>query len=421
MNAPWMVNKRNGSTQARDAFAAFVCDDETADTLAPVVTELGFTSDKIYKGGLRNAIQTLAVSSCPRLLLVDIAESVDSLSDINALAEVCEPGTIVLAVGSTNDVMLYRDLLASGIQDYLVKPLDPALVRDALTNANAAVHAPAPQALAPGEVKHVSTAVIGVRGGVGASTVASSLAWIIAHKMNQKTALLDLDVQFGVGALAFDLEPGRGLTDALENPSRVDSLFIERAIVKESDTLAILSAEAPIHMPLALDSTALHHLEGELKRAFPQTVVDLPRQIATGNPALLSELDHIVIVAELTLASTRDSIRLLSYLKSTVPNATVTVVANKVPKEAASAEVSRKDFEASIEHAVDFTIAADPKSTAAAARVGKSLPQVPEAVKTIAPLLSLAEKITGAAPVAKEGGSLAAKFQALAARIKKKA
>ena len=37
----------------------------------------------------------------------------DPLNDINALAEVCEPGTVVIAAGQVNDVRLYRDLVAS--------------------------------------------------------------------------------------------------------------------------------------------------------------------------------------------------------------------------------------------------------------------------------------------------------------------
>src|SRR3546814_12142741 len=102
----------------------------------------------------------------------------------------------------------------------------------------------------------MATAVIGVRGGVGGSTVASSLAWLLAEKEHRSTALLDLDVHFGTGAMAFDLEPGRGLTDELENPSRIDGLFIERAMVRATERLAVPSAEAPMHQPLMAAGSA---------------------------------------------------------------------------------------------------------------------------------------------------------------------
>jgi pilus assembly protein CpaE len=121
--------------------------------------------------------------------------------------------------------------------------------------------------------------VIGTRGGVGASTLATSLAWIFATDHKHPTALLDLDIHFGTGALALDLEPGRGLTDAIENPSRIDGLFIERAMIRANDHLAILSAEAPINVPLMTDGSAFMHLEQEFRGAFEMTVTDLPRNM----------------------------------------------------------------------------------------------------------------------------------------------
>ncbi|KAL8808427.1 MAG: hypothetical protein Q9200_004283, partial [Gallowayella weberi] len=114
---------------------------------------------------------------------------------------------------------------------------------------------------------HCSVAVIGTRGGVGASTMATSLAWLMSDKQGRSTALLDLDVHFGTGALALDLEPGRGLTDAIENPSRIDGLFIERAMVKASEKLAVLSAEAPINSPLLTDGAAFYQLQEEMRGA----------------------------------------------------------------------------------------------------------------------------------------------------------
>ena len=221
MNAPW----KSGLPGNRDPFAAYICDDNALDVLRPVVIELGWQPEKCNKGGLRNAVQSLSVSASPAILLVDLSESGDPLNDINALAEVCEPGTVVIAIGQVNDVRLYRDLLASGIHDYLLKPLSAQQVHDALNQALAVFMAPR---LGDGETakRHISTAVVGARGGVGASTLATSLAWLFSDTHKAATALLDLDVHFGTDALALDLEPGRGLTDAIENPSRIDGLFI---------------------------------------------------------------------------------------------------------------------------------------------------------------------------------------------------
>ena len=191
MNAPWSPSRNNGSN--RDPFAAYICDEQTADMIRPICTELGWPSEKVHKGGLRNAVQSLSVSASPIILFVDLSESGDPLNDINALAEVCEPGTVVIATGQVNDVRLYRDLLASGIQDYLLKPFSPDQLRDTLANAQNYLNAPR-HVEAQIERPHIMTAVIGVRGGVGASMVSSSLAWIFSEKERRSTALLDLDV-----------------------------------------------------------------------------------------------------------------------------------------------------------------------------------------------------------------------------------
>src|SRR5829696_3396114 len=313
MNAPFQA--RAG---LRDPFQAFVCDDATADMLRPVAVEHGWSPEKVNKGGLRNAVQSLSVSASPNILFVDLSESADPLNDINALAEVCEPGTVVIAAGQVNDVRLYRDLVASGLQDYLLKPFTPDQLRDTFANAQLTISGPKVNET-QSENPPVMAAVIGVRGGVGASTLATSLAWLLGDKAGRSTALLDLDVHFGTGALALDLEPGRGLTDAIENPARIDGLFIERAMVRANEKLCILSAEAPLNQPLLNDGSAFFQLQEEIRNAFEGTVLDLPRSMLVQHPHLVQDVHVVIVTVEFTLAATRDAIRVLSWLKANAP------------------------------------------------------------------------------------------------------
>lgn len=405
MNAPFHPR----SATLRDPFAAFVCDDQTADALRPVAIEMGWPPEKVHKGGLRNAVQTLAVSASPHILFVDMSESGDPLNDINALAEVCEPGTVVIASGQVNDVRLYRDLVASGIQDYLLKPFNADQAREAFAHAQLTLSGPrATEHIA--DRPHLVAAVIGVRGGVGASTIATSLGWLMGENEGRSTALLDLDIHFGTGALAFDVEPGRGLTDAIENPSRIDGLFIERAMVKATEKLSVLSAEAPLNQPLLTDGSAFYQLQEELKAAFESTVIDLPRHMLIQHPHLLHDTQSVVLVTELTLAAARDTIRMLSWLKANTPGAQVTVVANRVVSGAG--EISRKEFEESIERKVDLVVPYDAKVFAQAAKLGKPLAEVAKSSKTGAPLVELARGISRAAE-AGEGKEAAADGKSL--------
>ncbi|AKH42449.1 pilus assembly protein CpaE [Altererythrobacter atlanticus] len=388
MNAPWKA----GPMGNRDPFAAYICDETSLDVLRPVVIEMGWQPEKCNKGGLRNAVQSLSISASPAILLVDLSESGDPLNDINALAEVCEPGTVVIAIGQVNDVRLYRDLLASGIHDYLLKPLSAGQLRDALTQAQAVFTAPR---AGEGEAAkpHVATAVVGTRGGVGASTIATSLAWLFATEHNSPTALLDLDIHFGTGALSLDLEPGRGLTDAIENPSRIDGLFIERAMIRANENLAILSAEAPINSPLMTDGAAFMQLQEEFRQAFEMSVIDMPRNMLINFPGLLAEIGVVALVTEMTLASARDTIRILSWLKQNAPGAQPLIIASKV--QAGTAEISKADFEASIERKINYSIPFDQKAAANAAKLGKTFADANQGSKPGAVLREIASAIAG--------------------------
>ena len=395
MNAPW----KSGVTGTRDPINAYVCDDLTLDVIRGVCEEMGWSQDKAYKGGLRNAIQSLSVSASPQILLVDLSESGDPIGDINSLAEVCEPGTIVIAVGQVNDVRLYRDLLMSGLQDYLLKPLSPDALRDAFANAQTILNAPKHEDTNT-DRPHISTAVIGTRGGAGASTIAASLAWTFSQKQGHQTGFLDLDVHFGTAALAMDLEPGRGLTDAIDNPSRIDGLFIERAMIKANEKLSILSAEAPMNSPVLTDGTAFFQLQEEFRAAFENSVIDLPRNMLIAYPHLMQDVNVAVVTTELTLASARDTIRVLAWLKQNAPHCKVLVVANNV--QSAAVEITRKDFESTIERKIDLILPADAKAAAQAAKVGQPIVEAVRGSKVSIGIVALAEMIAGTAAEAAE-------------------
>ncbi|NJS38450.1 MAG: pilus assembly protein CpaE [Rhodobacteraceae bacterium] len=422
MNAPF-------KSAAREPFNAFVCDDETLELVRMVASDLGWPTEKCNKGGLRNSVQTLSVSASPNILFVDMSESGDPINDINSLAEVCEPGTVVIAAGQVNDVRLYRDLLSSGIQDYLLKPLSVDQLRDSFAQAQAMLSAPKVVEGA-GDRPHHLMAVVGVRGGVGASMVSTSLCWAFSEQAGRHTALLDLDVHFGTGALTLDLEPGRGLIDAIDNPSRIDGLFIERAMVRASDKLSLLSAEAPIHQPVLTDGSAFFQLEEELRHAFEMTVVDIPRQVLIPFPHLVSEAGTIVLVTDITLAAARDTIRMLAWFKQHIPGVRVVLVANKF--QSSVGELSRKEFESSIERPVDVVIAFDPKLVSQAAKLGKSYAELCKGTKAGQAWTQLTRQILDGAdadpdeapqkaPAAKDkGGSLLGKIGGLGGMLAKK-
>ncbi len=146
-----------------------------------------------------------------------------------------------------------------------------------------------------------------------------------------------------------------------------------------------------------------------MRNAFESTVLDLPRHMLIQYPHLVHDAHVCVLVSELTLAATRDTIRILAWLKSNAPQTKVIVCANRVPSGGAL-EISRKDFEQSIERPVDIVFPVDAKLAAQAAKLGKPMAEVAGG-KMAAPFTQLSSMVLSNAT---EDGVAAAESKASA-------
>ncbi|MEX2450422.1 MAG: P-loop NTPase [Rhodospirillales bacterium] len=293
----------------RAPFMAFAGDEVTRAILAKLAQERGWSEQSIRDGGIDLAMDTLAGMATPRQLIVDLSGADDPLAAVGALSNVCDAGTQVIALGRQNDVNLYRGLVALGIEDYLPKPVSPEALTQALERIARA------RAADDGEKEGQMICVIGARGGVGASTVALNAAWIMAHEHAKKTALVDLDIYFGSLSLALDLEPGRGFREALEHADRIDGLFIERAMVRHSENLSLLSAEEELTRGVVIDGDAVDHLFEPLRSTFDSVVIEIPRSDLALYKPVIADAAATIIVSDASLAGLRDTARLAEFVK----------------------------------------------------------------------------------------------------------
>lgn len=350
-------------------FMAFAADEATRAVMIAAAELMGFEATAVIAGDPALAAASLREIPTPDVLVVDIDGELAVAEAVERLAEVCDPSAHVVLVGSVNDVGFYRDLKAAGVGDYLVKPLTPAALGQAMQKPPPA--AAAVPAMDPAE--GIRIGVVGARGGVGATSLATSLAWLLAQERGIHTALVDLDVRFGSVALALDLEPGRGLAEAMENPARVDDLFIERATLSVTETLGVLASEAdPATCAPAPDAAPL--LTAHLCRSFAAVVLDIPREQA-GDAALMTALDHLVVVSEPTLAGLRDAVRLKALvLGMGLSDAALHVIVNRAGLFA-KGELDAKTMAAGGHLDISHVLPFDAKSAAAAMTEGRPLVQ----------------------------------------------
>src|SRR5690606_28107934 len=188
-------------------------------------------------GGIAAAIEAYRTSPTPNVIVLETAGRSDILTGLDQLATVCDAGTRVVVIGRINDVTLYRELVRRGVSDYVMAPVGPLDVVRAICNL---FHAP--------EAKPVGRiiAVVGAKGGVGASTVAHNVAWAIARDLALDSVVADLDLAFGTAGLDYNQDPPQGIADAVCSPDRIDTAFVDRLLSKCTDHLGLLAAPATL-------------------------------------------------------------------------------------------------------------------------------------------------------------------------------
>ncbi|MGB1027923.1 MAG: AAA family ATPase, partial [Rhodospirillaceae bacterium] len=305
---------------ARPAFLATAADEVTRSLLSKTAGLRGLSGERVVIGGVPEVTKALAGTPTPRLLIIDFSKSADPAADADALADVCDPGTLVIGLGTVNDVGLYRYLTGLGLSDYLVKPCSVEMLSDAIERAEQDAEAEALRGTVKPEVdpsnKTRKIMVTASRGGAGAGTVALSLAWLFSHHHQRNSVLVDLDLEFGTAALALDLQPGRGLADALAAPDRVDALFLDRAMLKDGEHFSLLATEQALDGAEALNADSVSTLIKALAEGRDRLVLDTPRRFLAENPYIAADMDALVLVTDLSIAGMRDTLRLANLIKA---------------------------------------------------------------------------------------------------------
>jgi len=377
---------------ARDGILAVTHDQPTLDRLEGVIRELQLDDELSISDTPDLALRRIRSGIAPRVLLLDIADLPAPIAEIGAARAVGGADLALIGLGTVNDVALYRDLLAAGANDYLIRPP----TRDAL----AAVLQKHPDGLAATGDGGLGQVVVfvGSRGGVGTTTTAVGCAWLLDEERSEPTALLDLDLHFGTVALKLDTEPGSGLYEALEQPSRIDSLFIDRAMVKVTDNLRVLATEASAAQHLMIDAGAIDMLLYELRRKFPRVLVDLPRGATPVQRVMLAAASHVVMLCERSLAGLRDTIRLQTLMREQAPQVPLWLV--EAGATGSRALIGKSEFQKGVGKRFDMTLSFDPKAAGAAANAGQPLPVAAPRSPVVREFRRLAEIVAGPAAAA---------------------
>src|SRR3954470_22956300 len=327
----------------------------------------------VQMGGMAAAVEAYSTVPTPNVIILETEGRSDILAGLDQLATVCDPGTRVVVVGSTNDVAPYRELVRRGVNDYVIGPVETLDVVRSICSLFSAS-----DAITVGRI----IAVVGAKGGVGASTVAHNVAWTIARDLALDSVVIDLDMAFGTAGLDYNQDPVQGIANAVLSQDRPDTALMERLLSKCTEPLSLLAAPATLDRVYDFGAEAFDAVFDTLRMTTPCIVLDVPHQWSGWTRRALVNADDIVIVAEPDLANLRNTKNMLNVLKAARPNDRPPLYCiNQVgmPKRA---EIEPRGFTKAIESPPIATIPFDSRLFGTAANNGQMISEIAASHRT---------------------------------------
>jgi len=267
---------------------------------------------KVHMGGVQTALEFYQSASTPNLILLESRqEPRELLESLASLAEFCDPSSKVVVIGHYNDVGLYRDLIRSGVSEYMVAPVSLADVIAVISTIFVD-----PEAAPLGR----SIAFVGAKGGVGSSTIAHNVGWCIASLIKSEVVIADLDLPFGTANINFDQDPAQGIAEAVFSPERIDEVYLDRLLAQCAEHLSLLAAPSTLDRTYDFEPDAFSAVIDTAQRTAPFLVLDVPHVWSGWGRNTLAQADEVVITAAPDLANLRNTKNLVDMLKKLRPN-----------------------------------------------------------------------------------------------------
>ena len=328
--------------------------------------------------------------------------------ELNALADVCQPGTRVILIGAENDINLFKTLIDQGISQYFLRTVSGeeliASVMDAFADKSASD-------------KSRTIAFYGMRGGVGSSEIAHNVALELAAQYDEDVILVDLDIPFGTAALSYNIQPAQTVADAVAQAGSIDEPLMMRYLENGGKNVSLLCAPGHFNSGVEISSQSLEMVLKVVKQMASYVILDVPHDWTPWIQEILVDADDTVIIGTPDLYNLRDGKNLFEFL---APNrgmeAPTRLVLNKTG-QIRKGELSEKEFAEVLGTKPTLTIPFDGEAFAAAMNNGELLNTVAPkgeataAVQTLARLVSGKESRTSLEKESKSGGLLSSLFK----------
>ncbi len=323
-----------------------------------------------------------------------------------------ERNTDVIGTAPRADPEILLRAMRAGIQEFLVRPVNPADLAAALERQNR-------RSKGSGTSGTV-IACYSAKGGLGVSSIAANLAFALAsiHKA-QRVAVADLVIPNGEQRLHFNASVAYDIGEVATKPDRLDQELLNSVLAPVRDGIWLLASSEDPEVDEMVDAAMANQILQQLRSSFHYTVVDCDRQLNDRTLAALDTADRLVIVTQLNVSALRSTQRSLGIFRRLgYPNEKLCVVVNRLQ----SGEViSISDAIEALKTEVFFKLPNDYKTMAEAMSRGVSAAEVDPQSRIAAAFKSLATKLSGTeakVTAAKNGTAAKSRLRGLFTRKK---
>lgn len=350
---------------------------------------------EVQEGGVEAATAYLGDKRTPDLLVVETTAGKDQMfQQLEALANVCDPGSRVIVIGAENDIELFRTLIQEGISDYLISPVTVEQIRDSAAKIFADSGT---------EDDGRLIAFTGMTGGVGNSVLAHNVAHELYAAYDEQVIVVDLDIAYGTAALDYNMQPRQTIVDALTQAARLDPSVLSQYLMAFGDTkLSVLASPASLSTGLQITAEPLDAVLKVVKPMAGFVVLDLPHMWDSWVNDVLAAADEVVLVGRPDLTNLRNAKNVVEYLgPKRSSDAPTRLVLNQVGA-AKRADLSEGDFKDALAMAPTLSIPYDPEAFGRALNNGEMMSKASAKSKATTGIIELA-KIVSAREVDEEG------------------
>lgn len=368
---------------------AYVLNNETASALEALkVDRLLFRSViDVQQGGIDAAVAQLANQRTPHLLIVETASQGDQLlQQLEGLANVCEPGTRVIIIGTSNDIDLYRTLIQYGVSDYLVGPAEGDKIRDSIATVFAGTE---------GDYDGRVIGFYAMAGGAGSSVIAHNVANELAAAYEEKVVVVDMDVCWGSAALNFNMQPRQTIIDALGQIGTTENPMFDHFFMPFGDHVQVLPSPASLTAGIQINQQTFDVLLKGIRGMGAFIVLDIPHVWDYWVHDAMAAVDDLVLISKPDLTNLRNAKAVVEYLgPKRGSDAPTRLVLNQVGA-AKRADLGDKEFKEALALSPAASIPYDPEAFGRALNNGEMMSKAAAKSKATTAIAELAKLVGG--------------------------